>query len=228
MQDLWQVHLQILLIISQKVFIKFNLKIVIVFLEYESVKDNFIKCKYLSCNKDYSNKFKEKLKEQFKNTFKFSNNVINKLNLLLRKGVYPYEYIDDWEKFNETKITEKEEIYSDLNMADITDVDYIHVKRVHQDFEIKNFVEYNNLYLKSGALFSADFFKNYRKNFWKIYHLDLVKFLLVPRLARQAALKITEVKFELLTDIDTLLMVEKRIRGGICHAIHQYAKANNK
>ena len=107
MQDLWQVHHQILLIISQKDFIKFSVKIVIVFFEYESVKDNFIKYKCLSCNKDYSNKLKEKLKEQSKNTFKFSNNVINKLNLLLRKGVYPYEYMDDWEKFNEIKITEK-------------------------------------------------------------------------------------------------------------------------
>ena len=200
----------------------------IVFLEYESVKDNFIKYKCLSCNKDYSKKLKEKLKDQFKNTFKFSNNVINKLNLLLRKGVYPYEYIDNWEKFNETKITEKEEVYSNLNMADITDVDYIHAKRFHQDFEIKNFVEYYNLYLNCDALFSADVFKNYRKMFWKIYHLDLVKFLFVPWLTWQATLKITEVKFELLTDIDTLLMVEKRIKGGICHASHQYAKANNK
>ena len=200
----------------------------IVFFEYESVKDNFIKYKCLSCNKDYSNKLKEKLKDQLKNTFKFSNNVINKLNLLLRKGVYPYEYMDDWEKFNETKITEKEEIYSNLDMADITDVDYIHAKRVHQHFEIKNFVGYCNLYLKSDAFFSADVFKKYRKKFWKIYHLDLKKCLLLPELAWEAALKITEVKFELLTDIDTLVMVEKRIRGGICHAIYQYEKANNK
>ena len=64
------------------------------FLEYESVKDNLIKYKCLSCNKDYSNKLDEKLKKIFKNTFTFSNNDINKLILLLRKGVYPYEYMD--------------------------------------------------------------------------------------------------------------------------------------
>ena len=62
----------------------------------------------------------------------------------------------------------------------------------------------------------------------KIYHLDPAKFLTAPGLAWQTALKKTEEKLELVTDIDMLLMVEKGIRGGICHAIHWYAKANNK
>ena len=118
------------------------------FLEYESVKDNLIKYKCLSCNKDYSNKIDEELKKRFKNTFKFSNNDINKFILLLRKGVYPYEYMGDWEKFNETTLPEKEEFYSNLNMEDITDADYMHAKRVCKDFEIKNLGEYHDLYLK--------------------------------------------------------------------------------
>ena len=63
--------------------------------------------KCLSCNKYYSKKLNEELNEKFKNTFKFSNNDINKFNLLLRKGAYPYEYMDDWERFNETTIPEK-------------------------------------------------------------------------------------------------------------------------
>ena len=81
------------------------------FPEYESVKDNFIKYKCLSFKKDYSNKLDEELKKKFKNTFKFSNNDINRFILLLRKGVYPYKYIDDLEKFNETTLAEKEEFY---------------------------------------------------------------------------------------------------------------------
>ena len=89
-----------------------------------------IKHKYLSCNKDYSNKIDEELKKRFKNTLKFSNSDINKFILLLRKGVHPYEYMDECEKVNETSLPEKEEFYSNLNMKDITDADYMHGKRV--------------------------------------------------------------------------------------------------
>ena len=71
-------------------------------------------------------------------------------------------------------------------------------------------------------------FENFRDKCIDIYELDPAHFLSAPGLAWQACLKKTEVKLELLTDIDMLLMVEKGIRGGICHAIHRYAKANNK
>ena len=89
----------------------------------------------------YSNKIDVKLKNRFKNIFNFSNNNINKFVLMLRKGVYPYQYMDEWEKVNETSLPEKEEYYSDLNMEDITDADYMHAKRVFKDFETKRFVK---------------------------------------------------------------------------------------
>ena len=158
------------------------------FLEYESVKYNLINYKPLSCNKDHSNKIDQGLKKRFKNTFKFSNNNIIKFILLLRKGVYPYEYIDDSEKFNETT-PEKEEFYSNLSMEDITDADYMHVKRVYKGFEIKNLGEYHDLYLKSDTLLLADVIENFRKMCLKFYHLDPIKFLSAPGLAWQAALK---------------------------------------
>ena len=66
---------------------------------------------------------------------------------MLRKGVYPYEYLDDWEKLNETSVPEKEHFYSHLNMEDITDADYAYAKRVFKDFEIKNLGEYHDLYV---------------------------------------------------------------------------------
>ena len=169
-------------------------------LEYESAKGNLIKYKYLYCNKDYSKKLDEKLKKRLKNTFKFSNNDINKFILLYMST---YEYIDDWEKFNETILPEKEKIYSNLNMEDITDADYMHAKRVCKDFDIKHLGEYHDLYLKSDTLLLADVFENFRKMCLKIYHLDPVNFLSALGLAWHAA-----------------LTVEKRIRGGICHAIH--------
>ena len=74
----------------------------------------------------------------------------------------------------------------------------------------------------------ADVFENFRKMYLKIYHLDSVKILSAPGLAWQAALKKTDIKLELLTNIYMLLMVKKRIRRGICHTTHRYAKANNK
>ena len=100
-------------------------------------QDNFVKYKRLSWNKDYSNNFDEELKKKFKNIFKFSNNDINKFILLLRKGVYPYEYMDDWEKFNEKTLPKKEKLYNNLTIEDITEADDKHGKRVCKDFEIK-------------------------------------------------------------------------------------------
>ena len=136
--------------------------------------------------------------------------------------------MDDWEKFNEIKLPEKEEFYSNPNLEDITDADYMHAKRVCTDFEIKKWGEYHDLYLKTDVLLLPNVFEKFRKMCLKISELDPVKSILVSGLAWQAALKNTEVKLELLTDIDMLLAVEKRIRGGTCHTIHRYAKANNK
>ena len=74
------------------------------------------------------------MKKRFKNTFKFSNNNVIKSIFLLRKGVYSYEYMDDWKKFNETSLTKKEDFYNHLSMEDVTNADYKHSKRVCIDF----------------------------------------------------------------------------------------------
>ena len=105
-------------------------------------------------------------------------------------------------------------------MEDITDADYTHGKRVCKVFEIKNFGEYHDLNVQSDTLLLADVFENFRNMCLEIYELDSARCLTVPGLAWEAALKKTKVKLDLLTDIDILLMVEKGIRGGICHAIH--------
>ena len=81
--------------------------------------------------------------------------------------------MDNWKKFNET-LSEKEEFYSNLNMEDITDADYMHAKRVCKDFEIKNLEEYHDLYLKSDTLLLVDFFESFGKMHLKAYHLDPV------------------------------------------------------
>ena len=97
-----------------------------------------------------------------------------------------------------------------------------------ENFEIKNLDEYHDLYVQSDTLLVADVFENFRNKCIEIYEFDPACFLFAPSLAWQACLKKTEVELELLTDTDMLLMVEKGIRGGICHVIHRYATANNK
>ena len=94
----------------------------------------------------------------------FSNNEINKFILLFN----PYEYIYDWEKFNEKSLLEKEEFYSNFNMEDIKDADYIHAERVCKDFEIKTLGNYD-LYLKTDSLLWA-VFENFIKMCLKTYH----------------------------------------------------------
>ena len=123
------------------------------------------------------------------------------------KGGYPYEYMDDWEKFNEKSLPEKK----DFNMEDITDVDYAHAKSLCKKFEINNLGEYHDLYGQSDTLLLADVFENFQNMCLKIYELDPEKFLSAPGSARQADLKKTKVKLDLITDIDMLLMVEKGI-----------------
>ena len=102
------------------------------------------------------------------------------------------------------------------------------IARVCKGFEIKHLDEYHDWYLKSNSLLLTDVFENFRKLCLKFFLLDTVKFHSALGLAWQASFKKSEVKVELLTDIDMLLMVEKGIKGEICHAIHRYAKANNK
>ena len=113
-------------------------------------------------------------------------------------------------------------------MEDITDLNYRHAKRVFKSFKLKDLGQYHDLYVKSDAVQLSDVFDTFRAICIEIYELDPTHFLSAPGLAWQECLKKTDVKLELLTDVDMLLMVEKGIRGGICHAILRYAKANNK
>ena len=184
--------------------------------------------KCFHCNKWFKKEFNNDLINKFKNTYEFCNKDVGKFILLLIKGVYPYEYMDISERFDETSSPDKEALYSSLNMEHITDIDHRHAKRVFKKLNTKHLGDYHDLYVQSDTLLFADEFANFRNNCIEIYELDLVHFLSAPGLAWQAGLKKTEVELELLPNVDMLLMVEKGIRGGICHAIHRYEEANNK
>ena len=133
-----------------------------------------------------------------------------------------------WERFDETSLSDKEAFYSCLNIENITDVDCRHAKRVFKKLSNKNLRDYHYLHVQSDTLLLADVFENFRNTCIEICELDPAHILSAPGLAWQACLKKTEVKLELLTKNDMLLIVEKGIRGGICYAIHRHAKANNK
>ena len=193
-----------------------------------SVKDDQLIFRCFECKKDDKKDFNKELIKRFENLYGFWNEDINKFILLLRKGVYPYEYTDSWERFDETSLPDKEAFYSSLNMEDITDVEHRHAKRVFKNLRNKNLGDYHDLHVQSDTLLLADVFENFRNKCIEIYELDPVHFLPAPGLAWQSCFKKTEVKLELLANVDMSLMVEKGIRGGICHEMHRYAKTNNK
>ena len=195
-----------------------------------SGKSNNIECKswteYNRCEK--CKKIKVGLIKMFPSIYQFCNGDLNKFILLLRKSVYLYEDIDNWEKFDETTLPPKEDFYSELNLEGISNEDYVHAQKVWDVFEIKNRGEYHHLYVQSDTLLLEDVFKNFRNICPEIYEPEPVYFVSKLGLAWKACLKKTEVKLELLTDFGMILMIEKRNRGGICQATHRYTKANNK
>ena len=135
------------------------------------------------------------------NINQFYNEDINKFTFLLRKGVYPYEYMDSWERFNET-LPDTKAFYSKLNLENIIDKDYTHAQKMFEELKVKNLGDYHDLYVQSDTLLLADVFENFRKNWIEIYELDSAHFLSASGLSWQACLKKTEVELEVLTNND--------------------------
>ena len=153
-----------------------------------------------------------------------------KIDLVSRKGVYPYEFMDDFEKFKKQSLPKKTSFFSRLKQEKISDEDFDHAQRVWKECKLKNMGDFHDLYLKTDVLLLADVMENFRKLCEKHYELDPAHFFTIPGMAWDAMLKITGIELELLKDgqIEMLLMIEKGIRGGISNAFKRYAKANNK
>ena len=151
-----------------------------------------------------------------------------KYELMTKKGIYPYDYMNGIEKFFEEKLPPKEAFYSKLNDCGVSDEDYERAQIIWKEFEIKNLGEYHDLYLKSDVLLLADVFEEFRNICLENYSLDPVWYYTSPGLSWDALLKHSEVKLELLTDPDKLLLFEKGIRGGISMISNRYGQANNK
>ena len=164
-------------------------------------------------------------KDSFENSKKY--NAGDKLELLLRKGVFPYDWLDDIDKLNETQLPPKESFYSKLRDKDISEDDYKHAKKVWETFNMKTMRDYLNLYLQSDVLLLADVFENFRDVCQTNYGLDPAWYYTAPGLAWDAMLKLTKIELEMIIDIDMLIMIDKGVRGGISQISNRYAKANN-
>lgn len=148
------------------------------------------------------------------------------IDLLLKKGIYPYEYMDSFSKFAETALPHKDAFYSTLSNDGITDEEYEHTQSVWRAFNIRDMGEYHDLYLKTDVLILVDVFENFRCLTLDCYKLDTAHMMTSPGLAWQAALKMTDVQLDLFTDIDMHLFIEKGTRGGVSMISHRYSKAN--
>ena len=162
--------------------------------------------------------------------FKYTKQEFEKeqFNLMKQKGIYPYDHMDSFDRFNETKLPVQQYFYSILNNEHISDEQYKHAQNVWNTFNLKTMGDYHDLYLKSDILLLADVFENFRMTCLQFYKLDPCHYFTSPGLSWDAMLKMTDIKLELMVDIDMFQFIEKGVRGGISYIANRYGKANNK
>jgi hypothetical protein len=153
----------------------------------------------------------------------------DKFKDLVRKGLYPYEYMDSWEKFDQVNFPKIDEFYSSLRDEHVAKDDYLEAKRLYEDvFKCENLGQWHDIYLQTDTILLACVFEDFRRVAITNYGLDPTYYYSAPGLSWDAALKISKVKLELITDIDTFLFIEKGLRGGISMITQRRSLANNK
>lgn len=151
----------------------------------------------------------------------------SEFQLLTRKGVYPYDYMCQWDRYDESSLPSKEKFYNSLNSEEISDTDYEHACLVWTTFNIQNLGHYTDLYLKTDVLLLTDIYEKFRKTCKKHYGLDPAFYLTAPSLSFDAMLLKTDIELELLEDLSMVRMIQSGIRGGVCMCSHRFVKANN-
>ena len=150
------------------------------------------------------------------------------MNLLTDKGVYPYDYMNSWEEFGETKLPEKEDFYSKLYEENITDKDYARANIVWKHFDIKNLGEYHDLYLMTDVYLLTDVFENFRDMCLNYYGLDPAYYLTLPNYSWNAFLSPTGVKLQQIHIKEMYEMIENGLRGGMTQCSFKKVEANKK
>ena len=150
------------------------------------------------------------------------------LDLLTDKGVYPHDYFDNFNKFNEKELPPIEEFYSKLTEEHVKQEEYERAQKIYRHFNIQNSGEYHNLYLQTDVLLLTDVFENFRTKCLEDYHLDPAHYFTLPNFAWDAMLLKTGIRLDLIYDEDIYKMVENGLRGGMCQVSHRKAETNNK
>ena len=145
-----------------------------------------------------------------------------RLDLISQKGVYPYDFMDSFGEFNQKEPPNKDQFYSILNDQQITDDEYDHAKKVWNTFMIKTMGEYHNLYLVRDVLLLTDVFENFRKTCMQYYKLDPCHYFTSPGFRWDPMLKMTNIKLELMTDIDIFQFIKKGMHGGVSYIANRY------
>lgn len=149
-------------------------------------------------------------------------------NLLRLKGVYPYDYMDSFKRFEEKILPKREYFYNSLTGEHINEDDYSRAQAIWKLFNIQSLGEYTDLYLKCDVLLLCDIFEKFRNSSLEYYNLDPTYYVSSPGLSWDAMLLYTGVKLDLLDDKDMYEMIENGIRGGLAQCSLRHAKANNK
>ena len=184
-------------------------------------------------NTDEKERRKWVLRDNWQSNFRYSskNHIIKTekcLDLLSEKGVYPYDYMNSFEKFNDEQLQSKEQFYSRLTEEDITNDDYNKAKQIWKHFGIKSMGEYHDLYLKTDVLLLTDVFENFRDMCLSFYGLDPVYYYTLPNFAFDAMLKLTGIEIDLVYNQEMYEMIEAGLRGGMTQTTCKKVEANNK
>ena len=150
------------------------------------------------------------------------------LRLVKEKGVYPYEYMDSFIKFSETKLPDSSTFFSSLKDECISEKDYLKAVGIWYVFKMNSVGDYHDLYLKTGVLLLADVFEKFINTCLDYYGLDPGHYFTSPGLSWDAMLNMTGIELELISDIDMHLFIEKGMRGGISYIAKRHSQANNK
>jgi hypothetical protein len=167
----------------------------------------------------------EKLRECYPNTSEAYNND-EQFNLVIQKGVYPYDWFDKYEKMDFAELPTIEMFYSRLNKSGISEDEYKHAQHVWETFNCNTFKDYHMLYLKTDVLLLADVWQSFRKVCCDNYKLDACYYYTAPSLSWDFMLKFTKIQLALISDNDMFQMWESGLRGGISMITKRHAKVS--